>query len=209
MIDIGLMYWTLLHSKVLTRGKADRGASVSKEWLHMHVSYTCATDSCNELEYGYDPGYYAARPHLFIHRDGYRMSHTGARSEARDHSVSSTSKRRRCTRHENEMLWHKVERAVQCAEISGFKCSPQSCACFLDMLGLWAWGYDMNVILFEFLDDDTKLSQSCRDWLYVQHWNTVVPDPAMRVTLPALLGTGDNCNEHHLALFLESSLALL
>ena len=31
------------------------------------------------------------------------------------------SKRLRCTRHEDEMLWHKVERAVQCAgaEIDG------------------------------------------------------------------------------------------
>ena len=33
------------------------------------------------------------------------------------------------------------------------------------MLGLWAWCDDLNVILFEFLDDDTKLAQSCRDWL--------------------------------------------
>ena len=35
------------------------------------------------------------------------------------------------------------------------------------MLGLWAWIDDLNVILFEFLDDDTKLAQSCRIWLYV------------------------------------------
>ena len=33
------------------------------------------------------------------------------------------------------------------------------------MLELWAWSDDLNVILFEFLDDDTKLAQSCRDWL--------------------------------------------
>ena len=39
--------------------------------------------------------------------------------------------------------------------------------CFgrVDMLGLWSWRDDLNVILFEFLDDDTKLAQSCRDWL--------------------------------------------
>ena len=50
------------------------------------------------------------------------------------------------------------------------------------MLGLRAWGDDLVAVLFEFLDDDTKLAQSCTDWLYVQHWYTVVPDPAMRVT---------------------------
>ena len=64
------------------------------------------------------------------------------------------------------------------------------------MLGLRAWGDDLNVVLFEFLDDDTKLAQSCTDWLYVQHWYTVVPDPAMRVTLWALMGAGGNCHEH-------------
>ena len=39
--------------------------------------------------------------------------------------------------------------------------------CFgrVDVLGLWAWSDDLNVILLEFLDDDTKLAQSCRDWL--------------------------------------------
>ena len=37
-------------------------------------------------------------------------------------------------------------------------------------LGLRAWGDDLNVVLFEFLEDDTKLAQSCTDWLYVQHW---------------------------------------
>ena len=39
--------------------------------------------------------------------------------------------------------------------------------CFgrVDTLGLWAWSDDLNVILFEFLDDDTTLAQSCRDWL--------------------------------------------
>ena len=53
------------------------------------------------------------------------------------------------------------------------------------MLGLRAWGDDLVVVLFEFLADDTKLAQSCTDWLYVQHWYTVVP--AMRVTLWALM----------------------
>ena len=33
------------------------------------------------------------------------------------------------------------------------------------MLGLWAWSDDLNVILFEFLNDEPKLAQSCRDWL--------------------------------------------
>ena len=55
------------------------------------------------------------------------------------------------------------------------------------MLGLRAWGDDLVVVLFEFLEDDTKLAQSCTDWLYVQHWYTVVPDPTMRVTLWALM----------------------
>ena len=55
------------------------------------------------------------------------------------------------------------------------------------MPGIRAWGDDLVVVLFEFLDDDTKLAQSCTDWLYVQHWYTVVPDPAMRVTLWALM----------------------
>ena len=35
----------------------------------------------------------------------------------------------------------------------------------VDMLGLWAWSDDLNVILFEFLNDEPKLAQSCRDWL--------------------------------------------
>ena len=61
------------------------------------------------------------------------------------------------------------------------------------MLGLRAWGDDLVAVLFEFLDDDTKLAQSCTDWLYVQHWYTVVRDPAMRVTLWALMGVGDDC----------------
>ena len=59
----------------------------------------------------------------------------------------------------------------------------RSCFARVDMLGLWAWSDDLNVVLFEFLEDDTKLAQSCADWLYVQHWYTVVPDLAMRVTL--------------------------
>ena len=48
------------------------------------------------------------------------------------------------------------------------------CVAGVDMLGLWTWSVDLNVILFEFLDDDTKLAQSCRNWLYV------VPEPSMR-----------------------------
>ena len=64
------------------------------------------------------------------------------------------------------------------------------------MLGLRAWGDDLVAVLFEFLDDDTKLAQSCTDWLYVQHWYTVVPEPSMRVTLWALMGAGGNCHEH-------------
>ena len=57
------------------------------------------------------------------------------------------------------------------------------------------WGDDLNVVLFEFLDDDTKLAQSCTDWLYVQHWYTVVPEPSMRATLWALMGVGDDCDK--------------
>ena len=63
------------------------------------------------------------------------------------------------------------------------------------MLGLRAWGDDPNVVLFEFLEDDTKLAQSCTDWLYVQHWYTVVPEPSMRVTLWALMGVVDDCDK--------------
>ena len=55
------------------------------------------------------------------------------------------------------------------------------------MLGLRAWGDGLVVVLFEFLDDDTKLAQSCTDWLHVQRWHTVVPEPPMRVTLWALM----------------------
>ena len=55
------------------------------------------------------------------------------------------------------------------------------------MPGIRACGDDLVVVLFEFLDDDTKLAQSCTEWLYVQHWYTVVPHPAMRVTLWALM----------------------
>ena len=64
------------------------------------------------------------------------------------------------------------------------------------MLGLRAWGDGLIVILFEFLDDDTKLAQSCRNWLYVQHWHDVVPEPSMRVMLWTLVGAGGNCHEH-------------
>ena len=66
----------------------------------------------------------------------------------------------------------------------------------VDMLGLRAWGDDLIAVLFEFLDDDTKLAQSCTGWLYVQHLYTVVPDPAMRVTIWALMGAGGNCHEY-------------
>ena len=65
------------------------------------------------------------------------------------------------------------------------------------MLGLWAWSDDIVAVLFEFLDDDTKLAQSCTDWLYLQHWYIVVPEPAMRVTLWALMGAGGNCEVCH------------
>ena len=64
------------------------------------------------------------------------------------------------------------------------------------MLGLQEWGDDLNVLLFEFLDDGTKLAQSCTDWLYVQHWYTVVPEPSMRVTLWALTKAGGTFHEH-------------
>ena len=57
------------------------------------------------------------------------------------------------------------------------------------MLGLQTWGDDLNVVL----EDDTKLAQSCSDWLFVQHWY-IVPDPATRVTLWALMGVGDDCD---------------
>ena len=71
-----------------------------------------------------------------------------------------------------------------------------------DMQGCWgrlslrAWDDDLVAVLFEFLDDDTKLAQSCTDWLHVQHWYTVVPEPSMCVTLWALMGAGGNCHEH-------------
>ena len=64
------------------------------------------------------------------------------------------------------------------------------------MLGLRVWSDDLNVVLFEFLDNDTKLAQSCRNGLYVQRWYTVLQDPSMRVTLSALMGAGGNCHEH-------------
>ena len=65
----------------------------------------------------------------------------------------------------------------------------------LEMPGLPALGDDLNAILFEFLDDDTKLGRACMDWLYVQHWYTVVQEPTMRVTF-SLMGAGDNCGGH-------------
>ena len=38
-----------------------------------------------------------------------------------------------------------------------------------------AWGDDVVAVLFEFLDDDTKLAQSCTDWLFSKH---IEPEPA-------------------------------
>ena len=71
------------------------------------------------------------------------------------------------------------------------------------MLGLQAWSDDLVAVLFEFLDDDTKLAQSCTDWLYVQHW----------YTLWALMGAGGNCDVCHttgpLTPFCVCSLCLL
>ena len=63
------------------------------------------------------------------------------------------------------------------------------------MPGIRALGDDLVVVLFEFLDDDTKLAQSCTDWLCLQHWHTVVPDPAMRLTLWALMGAGGKMSQ--------------
>ena len=57
------------------------------------------------------------------------------------------------------------------------------------MLGLWAWGDGLNDILFEFLDDDTKLAQSCRNWLYVQHWYVVAPDHVPYVVVEIMMVT--------------------
>ena len=42
------------------------------------------------------------------------------------------------------------------------------CFARVDMLGLTAWSDDLNVVLFEFLEDDTKLAQSCVHCLH--HW---------------------------------------
>ena len=66
---------------------------------------------------------------------------------------------------------------------------PHFLFCFarVDMLGLWAWSDELNVILFEFLVDDSKLAQSCRKWLHVQHWYTVVPKPSMRLMFWVLM----------------------
>ena len=79
---------------------------------------------------------------------------------------------------------------------SSFLPNLRFCFARVDMLGLLAWSDDLQVILFEFLDDDTKLAQSCRNWLYVQHWYVVALDPAMRVTLAALMGIGKDCDKH-------------
>ena len=68
------------------------------------------------------------------------------------------------------------------------------------MLGLRAWGDDLVVVLFEFLEDDTKLAQSNTDWLYVQHRYTVVPDPATRVTLWALMTSKPSSVSHNFPL---------
>ena len=56
---------------------------------------------------------------------------------------------------------------VPCAQICAFVLLVST------MLVLRAWGDDLVAVLFEFLDDDAKLAQSCTDWLYVQHWYTV------------------------------------
>ena len=79
------------------------------------------------------------------------------------------------------------------------------------MLGLRAWSDDLNVVLFEFLDDDTMLVQSCTDWLYVQHWHTVVPDLAMRVTLWALMAmiVTSALKTHRLSIFPFSRVVLM
>ena len=42
-------------------------------------AYTCATDSCDDIENGHRPGYYAAQPHLFR-----ADRHAAAQSEAGD-----------------------------------------------------------------------------------------------------------------------------
>ena len=78
---------------------------------------------------------------------------------------------------------------VRCIARSVVFFAPNLRFCFarVDMLGLWAWSDDLNVILLEFLDDDTKLAQSRRDWLYVQRWYTVVLEPSMRVSLWVLM----------------------
>ena len=80
-------------------------------------------------------------------------------------------------------------------------------------LRIRAWNDDLVAVLFEFLDDDTMLAQSCTDSLYVHHWYTVVPDPTMRVTLWALTGIGKDCEVCHttgpLTPFCVCSLCLL
>ena len=86
----------------------------------------------------------------------------------------------------------------------------QICGCVLllsTMLGLRAWGDDLIVVLFEFLEDDTKLAQSCTDWLYVQHWYTVVPDLAMRVTSAMIVTSA--LKTHRLSIFPFSRVVLV
>ena len=82
-----------------------------------------------------------------------------------------------------------IYRFLVCCDVSHVHSSflPKFvCIARVDMFGLLAWTDDLNVIFCEFLDDDTKLALSCRNWLHVQHWCVVAPDPAMRVTLAAL-----------------------
>ena len=38
------------------------------------------------------------------------------------------------------------------------------CFARVDLVGLRAWSDDLNVVLFDFLEDDTKLAQCCTDW---------------------------------------------
>ena len=71
------------------------------------------------------------------------------------------------------------------------------CSCPQCWLRIREWGYDLVVVLFEFLDDDTKLAQSCTEWLYVQHWYTCRPRPHdARDALGAHGSSARNCHEH-------------
>ena len=85
---------------------------------------------------------------------------------------------------------------VRCSQFwENFQCVDLT-LCMREEGGHASWNDDLNVILFEFLDDDTKLAQLCRNLLYVPHWYVVAPDPARRVTLAALVGLGKDCHKH-------------